>query len=266
VIDTQTLWDQLLALYGHLEPTYDALLEHMLRESQLGADETWWRLMESKASRKWWDWCLASRDAVYHRIHPERSARVVEKLLEGYEGVVISDGFAPYETLSRAGPARYRHANCWAHARRKYAELEPLYPEVCGEVLDLIGELYAIERTVPGTPDALELRRQELQGVRKRHPRRKQSSRSESRRGSWKLHGARPTLVGLAQRPAYPAGRANHRVHAVVGHRASAVGIGPMPYRTDVHDPASIVDGVNHTVIANSDSPQFLGTLEFSAS
>jgi len=159
LIDTQTLWDQLFALYGHLEPSYEALLERILGRAQVGADETWWRLMDRKASKKWWDWCLATDDAVYHRIHPSRSAEVVEDLLAGYEGVVMSDGFAAYETLVRAGPAKYRSAHCWAHVRRKFIELEPLYPEVCTEVLDLIGELYGVEKTVPDTADAADLRR-----------------------------------------------------------------------------------------------------------
>jgi transposase len=158
LIDTQTLWDQLFALYGHLKPSYEALLARILSRAQVGADETWWRLMECKGSKKWWDWCLATDDAVYHRIHPSRSAEVVEQLLAGYQGVVMSDGFAAYETLVRAGPAKYRQAHCWAHVRRKFIELEPLYPEVCGEVLDLIGQLYGIEKTVPDTADSAELR------------------------------------------------------------------------------------------------------------
>lgn len=159
LIDTQTLWDQLYALYGYLEPSYDALLTRILEQGQVGADETWWRLMDRKGGKKWWDWCLATDNAVYHRIHPSRSAEVVEKLLAGYKGVVMSDGFAAYETLTRAGPAKYRNAHCWAHVRRKFIELEPLHPEACGEVLNLIGKLYGLEKTVPDVVDSAELRR-----------------------------------------------------------------------------------------------------------
>ena len=45
------------------------------------------------------------------------------------------------------------------HVRRKFIELEPLYPEACDEVLDLIGELYGLEKTVPDTTESVELRR-----------------------------------------------------------------------------------------------------------
>ena len=37
-------------------------------------------------------------------------------------------------------------AHCWAHVRRKFVEAQEVAPGPCGEVLDLIGELYAVER------------------------------------------------------------------------------------------------------------------------
>jgi transposase len=159
-IDTQTLWDQIEALATRLAPAYDALLEHILASPQLGADETWWRRMDRGSRRKWWDWCLTTPDAVYHRIHEKRSAAVVAELLEGYEGTVMSDGYTAYETLARAGPGGYTQAHCWAHVRRKFVDLEAVHPEACQEILDIIGELYGIEHGVPDTPEAQELRRQ----------------------------------------------------------------------------------------------------------
>ncbi len=38
-------------------------------------------------------------------------------------------------------------AHCWAHVRRKFVEAEPHYPEA-GEMIDWIGQLYAIEAEV----------------------------------------------------------------------------------------------------------------------
>jgi hypothetical protein len=42
----------------------------------------------------------------------------------------------------------YTLAHCWSHAKRKYEEIPPAL--ACGEIGALIGELYAIERLVPG--------------------------------------------------------------------------------------------------------------------
>ncbi len=156
-IDTQTLWDQIEVLQRHLRPSYAALLGHILSQPLIGADETWWRVMSSKSSKRWWDWCLTSNDAAFHHIHPSRSAKAARELLKGYEGVVMSDAYAAYDVVARAGP-KIQQAHCWAHVRRKYIEIEDHHPEACGQVLDLIGELYGIEKGVPDSDDALELR------------------------------------------------------------------------------------------------------------
>ena len=46
---------------------------------------------------------------------------------------------------SRAYP-RVVLAHCWAHVRREFVEIESSFPSPCGEVIELIGALYAIER------------------------------------------------------------------------------------------------------------------------
>jgi len=43
-----------------------------------------------------------------------------------------------------------RWAYCWAHVRRKFLEAGDSYPELSARAVGLIGELYAIEREVPG--------------------------------------------------------------------------------------------------------------------
>src|SRR5207245_1819380 len=53
-VDTQTLWDQLLALSHHLTPTYEALCADVRTAAGLGADETTWQLMEPGRSKPWW--------------------------------------------------------------------------------------------------------------------------------------------------------------------------------------------------------------------
>ncbi len=63
--------------------------------------------------------------------------------------IVVADGYGAYEALARAGPSLIL-AHCWAHVRRKFVEAEPHYPEPCAEALDLIGQLYAVERACPG--------------------------------------------------------------------------------------------------------------------
>jgi Transposase IS66 family len=57
-----------------------------------------------------------------------------------------------------------------AHVRRKFIEAEAHYAGPCREVLDLIGQLYAVERAVPSlpAPGATDESRAEIQTLRSR--------------------------------------------------------------------------------------------------
>jgi len=147
-VDTQTLWNQIEALARHLQPTYEALRGKILASDVLHADETWWRLMEGKGSKRWWSWSISNEEAAHYRIAPQRSTQAAREVLGEYRGTVMADGYGVYESLSRAGPG-FRLANCWSHARRNFVEIEANYPRECGEVLSLIGELYGVERLAP---------------------------------------------------------------------------------------------------------------------
>lgn len=163
-IDSQTLWDQLQALASRLEPTAAALREHVLASPVLGADETWWRLAEGKGAKRWWAWALTCHDAVVYRILPSRSQAAAREVLGDYRGIVVADGYGAYEALARDGPSGFTLAHCWAHVRRKFLEAEAHFPEPCRELLELIGQLYAVEREAA---DSLE-RRAALRAERSR--------------------------------------------------------------------------------------------------
>jgi transposase len=153
IIDSQTLWDQLATLADVLRPTYTALGRYVLQAPVVGADETWWRLMEKPAAKRWWVWTLTREDAVVYRILETRSQQAAGEILAGYTGIVVADGYGVYGALARAGPG-ITLAHCWAHVRRKFIEAEPHYPEPCRAGLALIGQLYAVEREVPLLPAA----------------------------------------------------------------------------------------------------------------
>jgi transposase len=154
LIDSQTLWDQINALAEHLEPAYDALRAYILGADVIGADETWWRLMQKKSNKKWYAWGITTHDACWYQIADSRSAKVAAEVLKDYEGTVLCDGYKAYKTVSIDSPG-IRLAHCWAHARRKFVEAEPNYPIACAEALDKIGELFEIEAALP-SPDGLE--------------------------------------------------------------------------------------------------------------
>jgi transposase len=137
VVDSQTLWDQLATVAEVLRPTYEALGQYVLQAPIVGADETWWRLMERPAAKRWWVWSVTREDAVVYRILETRSQQAARDMLAGYTGIIMADGYGAYEALARAGPG-ITLAHCWAHVRRKFIEAEPHYPEPCRTALELI--------------------------------------------------------------------------------------------------------------------------------
>lgn len=159
VVTSQTLWDQIEQLTWLVESARPRLLSHVLDHSVVGADETSWELFDKKPGqgKSWYVWVLRVETGVYYAIKDGRSFKVAETLLSSFAGVLMCDGYAAYVTLSKKYP-RVILAHCWAHVRREFVEIEKSFPEPCGEVLDLIRDLYAIEKKCR-EPDGKDLKR-----------------------------------------------------------------------------------------------------------
>jgi transposase len=145
-VDSQTLWDQLNAIAHHLEPTYEALGRRAL---VINVDETRWAIMGLPKPAAGTVWGVHVPTVSFYRILPGKSTDEGREVLRDYTGIVVVDGFAVYEVLARDGPG-FTLAHCWAHTKRKYDEIATNWPTACAEIGELIGELYAIERLVPG--------------------------------------------------------------------------------------------------------------------
>jgi transposase len=149
VVESQTLWDQIERLARLLAPGYEALFSYILSKDVIGADETRWPLLGKKDPTRWHAWSLVASDAVAYRIMAGRSNEEGRKMLGGYKGIVIADGFSVYASLAKS--EGYTLAQCWAHARREFIESEGAAPEEAKQMIDLIRGLYAIEaKCTPG--------------------------------------------------------------------------------------------------------------------
>ena len=146
--DSQTIWDQISVLAQHLEPTYRALCLRVLESDVVYADETFWRNHENKNTSKWWTWCVASDDIATYRILKSRSQKAAKKVLDGFEGTAMTDGYAAYQALESSTP-NLKLAHCWAHVRRKFLDASDYSPELSEHAVGLIGELFKIEHEVP---------------------------------------------------------------------------------------------------------------------
>lgn len=148
-VDSKTLFEQLFALYRLLRASVDANHARALAADIIGVDETWWRLMDKKGSRRWWIWAVVSEGAVSYRLLPTRSTEAARAVLGNFAGVVVCDGYSAYKSLRRAKRRAqeplFTLVHCWSHVRRKFIAAEPHYPQAT-EIIGLIRELYRVER------------------------------------------------------------------------------------------------------------------------
>jgi transposase len=112
-------------------------------------NETRWPILGASKPAAGTVWTVRTPTVAFYRILPGKSADEGRQVLGAYRGIAVVDGFAVYEVLARDGPG-LTLAHCWAHVQRKYAEIADQWPVACGAIGTLIGELYAIERLVPG--------------------------------------------------------------------------------------------------------------------
>jgi len=88
------------------------------------------------------------RPVIHFTYDPGRSTAVPDRLLEGYDGVLMSDGYKPYRLV--AAKKKLTHLCCWAHARRKFVEAQKAQPKGktgrADKALQLIAKLYAVEK------------------------------------------------------------------------------------------------------------------------
>lgn len=151
VVESQTLWDQLERLARLLAPGYEALVQYQLAQGILGADETRWPLLGKSEPSRWYAWSMVSTNAVAYRILDGRSTEEARKVLGGYKGVVMCDGYAVYKSLAKT--EGFTLAHCWAHVRREFIEAEASFPAEAKVVLDLIRGLYAVEAKCKPGPE-----------------------------------------------------------------------------------------------------------------
>jgi hypothetical protein len=61
---------------------------------------------DAGALKNWQTWVLAAPDAVVYRIEDSRSTEAAKKVLGGFRGVAMTDGYAAYEALAKDGGPR----------------------------------------------------------------------------------------------------------------------------------------------------------------
>lgn len=148
-VSSQTLFDQAAALADLLRPVYSLLGELVLEAPVLHADETRWPRLDRKKNSNWTVWTRTTPEMAHYAILASKSRKAADQIFTGYQGIIVVDGYQVYESLARDGP-NLQLANCWAHVRRKFADIRDNHPRACARVLKLIRDLYDVEDEVEG--------------------------------------------------------------------------------------------------------------------
>jgi len=111
------------------------------------------------------------KPALIFQYHPTRSGQVPSDYLRDYEGYIQTDGYSGYNALGQK--KGIIHLGCWAHARRKFKEVQNAAKNIkksksktgsADVALSYIRKLYAIEKwakSLDYTPEQIYKERQE---------------------------------------------------------------------------------------------------------
>ena len=153
---------------NYLKPLQELLRKELLGQRVIHADETVLQVLKEKDKTPTSDsrmWVYASSKRAEQQIRcfdyrDSRSGKCAEEYLQGFEGVVVSDGYSGYNRLK--GVTR---AGCWAHVRRKWYEAMPkgATPErsAAAKGYEYCNRLFELEKQFDGCTDLERAERRE---------------------------------------------------------------------------------------------------------
>ncbi len=148
-ISRRTMSDWIEVTAAWLQPIYRQMHRGLLAGNYLQADETPVRCNDPDEKRggtsQGYLWVISrpGADVVFDWRLSRRHGELTS-LIEGFQGVLQSDGYEAYPSYVRTHPGVV-WIGCWAHARRYFVEALSEKPQAVQLVLRLIGQLYRLE-------------------------------------------------------------------------------------------------------------------------
>ena len=157
MVATNTLYNLCFFVHCYLEDIAQEIKRELLGAGLcIHMDETPWPI-GNKAQSDGYMWVMSHRGGSFYQFEPTRSGKIAKELLGSYQGPVVVDGYGGYKSSLSKQKGIYL-AFCWSHVRRKFTDIEKNYPSECNEILDMIDELFHIERLANSYEELQELR------------------------------------------------------------------------------------------------------------
>ena len=171
-VPRQTLARWVIGAGGALQPLHNLMRDALFEAPFIHMDETVVQVLKEKGkspTSQSYMWVQTGgppgKPVVIYDYDPSRSAEVPLRLLQGYQGYLMTDGYDGYNKLAQTDGIE--RLVCWAHVRRRFVEAARVQPKGkkgrADEAVALIGKLYGIEREhKASTIDARFLARQQF--------------------------------------------------------------------------------------------------------
>ena len=173
-VPRQTLARWVIGAGGALQPLHNLMRDCLFDAPFIHMDETVVQVLREKGkspTSQSYMWVQTGgppgKPVVIYDYDPSRSGEVPARLLLGYQGYVMTDGYEGYNKLAKT--EGIEHQACWAHVRRKFVDAVKVQPKGAHGHADhavaMIGKLYGIEREHKDSTDDVRYVARQEKGV-----------------------------------------------------------------------------------------------------
>jgi transposase len=142
---TQSIWCGDVA--DLVEPLYELMAERVRQSHVVATDDTIMPMLSVGKTKSARMWVYVGDEAHAYNIFDftlNRGRDGPKYFLRDYEQVLLADGYGGYDGV--VGGNAITRAGCWSHSRRKFVDAEKVAPEIARAAVDLIGDLFRVER------------------------------------------------------------------------------------------------------------------------
>jgi len=154
-VPRQTLARWVIGAGTALQPLHNLMRDTLFDAPFIHMDETVVQVLKEKGkspTSQSYMWVQTGgppgKPVVIYDYDPSRSGEVPARLLTGYQGYLMTDGYEGYNKLAKT--EGIEHLVCWAHVRRKFVDAVKVQPKGAhghaDHAVTMIGKLYGIER------------------------------------------------------------------------------------------------------------------------
>lgn len=149
-----------------LQPLHNLMRDTLFDGAFMHIDETTVQVLKEKdksPTSNGYMWVQTGgppgKPVIIYDYDPSRSGEVPVRLLQGYQGYLMTDGYDGYNQVARI--EGIERLACWAHVRRRFVEAVRVQPKGkrgrADDAVELIGKLYRVEREHKASSDEVRL-------------------------------------------------------------------------------------------------------------